>query len=187
MTGLWISAALLAQPVETGASVDVRLSPGEGVTLIAEGDTRGDHGPSSLHVASSHAAVLRPFDLAVIAGEAANPCIAAPCAARRFDGGEDGLPPAPPVPPGALKLSFARHPATGYTTLILENGYLGALAYRARVKERGTWRDADVCWVPPGNRGFEQFPDPVEAIELTALEFRRWHDAYRLPCGDAAR
>ncbi|MCW3846720.1 hypothetical protein OF829_05675 [Sphingomonas sp. LB-2] len=92
------------------------------------------------------------------------------------------LPPAPPVAPGQIRISFVGIADRNEAVLIVENGYGEALRYHITVKGGSQTYYPDVCMVAPGRRGYERFPVQLDGGTLTGLERVTWSRGDPLPC-----
>jgi hypothetical protein len=168
-----VLAALAAAPARAQELV---LGPEEAVTLRIGADAKG-----GFDIAERGRAQWTAHDLAV---------------ARNFVTGAydeavgnntlpldrgTGIPEAPPVVPGAVRLRFL--PIAGrHSELIVENGYDDALVYRATITVAGASRPTDVCVVTPHNRAFEHWPQAIERIVLTDIRLIPWEEGRRITC-----
>ncbi|HEY0013840.1 MAG TPA: hypothetical protein VGB79_13440 [Allosphingosinicella sp.] len=80
----------------------------------------------------------------------------------------------PPIAAGVVRIAFVPVSGGKETFLILENGHTRALAYRARIFQRGRGAPTDVCVVLPGLRAYEHWPYSIERIELTRFRLEAW-------------
>jgi hypothetical protein len=93
----------------------------------------------------------------------------------------------PPVKPGQVRIILrgaapsAAHPK-GEMLLSLENGYDGALRYRAVLRSGDRSTPTDVCIVIPHKFGFEHWPYPFDRIELSDLRVIPWHEGDPVTC-----
>jgi len=74
-----------------------------------------------------------------------------------------------PIASGVIRVSFFQLTGSdgkSATLLVFENGYDRALHYKARLTRGGKTSPTDVCTVLPHLRGYEQWPYPVERIDL---------------------
>jgi hypothetical protein len=96
--------------------------------------------------------------------------------------------PPPPVNPGILRISFryVQPPlakgANGDMLLGIENGYDGALRYKAVISRGDRSTQTDVCIVMPLKRGYEQWPYPLDRIELSDFRIIPWHEGDSITC-----
>ena len=93
----------------------------------------------------------------------------------------DGLPQAPPVERGVVKLRFMSV-AGQHMLLIVENGYGQALAYRAQMTRAGQTRPTDVCIVLPANRSYEHWPHTIDRIALSDFALVAWNEGQAPTC-----
>lgn len=70
----------------------------------------------------------------------------------------------------------------GGMMLSIENGYDGALRYRAVLRNGDRSQPTDVCIVMPHKFGFEHWPYPFERIELSDLSIISWHEGDSVTC-----
>lgn len=167
---LWTSAGLAQPPaadvsLRTGETAVVRIAPDGAVAV----ESRGPAQPMNAFEATS----LREM------------------AATQVPAGTGSLPPveitgrqAPSLAPGRIRLTL--RDVAGKTPhdamLSVENGYDRGFRYRA-VMRRGTRSAAtDVCLVLPGRHGFEHWPFPLDAIDLSALRLVPWKEGDPLTC-----
>jgi hypothetical protein len=96
-------------------------------------------------------------------------------------GGENGIPDAPQIPAGAIRIKLV---ALGRdsTLLVVENGYRSALSYRARIRSPGRSRATDVCEVMPERYGIEHWPYRIDRIDLAQLRLIPWVEGQRPRC-----
>jgi hypothetical protein len=73
------------------------------------------------------------------------------------------------------------HPKGGML-LSLENGYDGALRYRAVLRNGDRSQPTDVCIVIPHKFGFEHWPYPFDRVELSDLRIIPWHAGDAVTC-----
>jgi len=74
-------------------------------------------------------------------------------------------------PDGRLRISFIQGPGVEDMILTVENGYEGALTYRAVMMALGPdgqtqWARTSVCTVPPGIYVFEHWPHAIVGLAL---------------------
>jgi hypothetical protein len=82
--------------------------------------------------------------------------------------GAADLPETPALAPQAVRIVFTQIPGTAVMLLELDNGFEGKLQYRAyRLLPDGQRRYTDVCQVAAGKLSFENWPNPMGAIELS--------------------
>ncbi|MBV8686709.1 MAG: hypothetical protein JOZ90_11345 [Alphaproteobacteria bacterium] len=151
----------------------VALRPGERVTLLI------DDGGRSSEAARGEAGELGPFERSAAAAfmGGAYDYAVGPTAALIGE----GLPTPKAVEPGAVRVRLVSLPR-GYTMLILENGYRGALRYRAKLKAGAHSGPTDVCQVMPLKYGFETWPYPISRIELSDLKIEAWSEGQPPVC-----
>jgi hypothetical protein len=96
--------------------------------------------------------------------------------------------PAPPVAPGTASFTLRLVPppasksAEGDMLLTIENGYPGALRYRAVMHKADRAMPTDVCVVIPLKRGYEHWPFRFDRITLSELRVIPWHDGDNVTC-----
>ena len=95
--------------------------------------------------------------------------------------GELGIPEPPPVEDGQVSIKLFALGDAG-TLLILENGYRGALQYRATIDTGGRSERTDVCQVLPSLYSFEHWPYAIERIALSDLRLVPWFEGQRPVC-----
>ena len=94
-----------------------------------------------------------------------------------------GVPEPPPVVGSVLRITFvAPDGRPDHSFLVLENGFDGALTYRARIRVGERTAVTDVCQVPPMSRGDEHWPFHVDEIILSDFSLRPWHQNDRVRC-----
>jgi hypothetical protein len=164
-----IGAPALAQDREP-----VTLAPEEAITL------RLDASGATLAREQGGRAEWSPFDLAVARHLSGITPPKGPAPAMALPG-DAGLPPAPAVRPGVLRLRFMSI-AGEHSILILENGYDRAIVFRARMTRGGETRPTDVCLVVPMHFGFEHWPHPIERIEISDIHLVPWRPGDPVPC-----
>ena len=96
-------------------------------------------------------------------------------------------PPPPIVPAGQVRLTLRLLPAdaarpNGQTMPEVENGYDGALRYRAALRRGGRSTPTDVCIVMPHKLGFEYWPYPAEGVEISDVRVVPWHEGDGVSC-----
>ncbi|MEA3061198.1 MAG: hypothetical protein QOJ94_979 [Sphingomonadales bacterium] len=96
-------------------------------------------------------------------------------------------PDAPPIKAGQVRIILRTvAPSVDYPKgemlLSLENGYDGALRYRAVLRSGDRSMPTDVCIVIPHRFGFEHWPFPFERIELSDLQVVPWHAGDSVSC-----
>lgn len=158
-----------AAPAEAGERDGVvTIAVGEAVTLTL------DDGGRPHETARGPAPRLTPFEAAAV-WNLTNRVYGEPLGAEfaPIQSGEDGVPEADPIAPGAIRIKFVSLERHG-TTLLIRNGYPAGLAYRARIRVSGSARTTDVCEVLPRRVAIEHWPEPIEAIELSRLHFVPW-------------
>jgi hypothetical protein len=93
----------------------------------------------------------------------------------------------PTVQPGQVRITLralapsSAHPK-GEMMLSLENGYDGALHYRAALRNGGRSMPTDVCIVLPHKFGFEHWPYPFERVGISDLRVIPWHEGDAVTC-----
>src|SRR3954447_9173682 len=93
----------------------------------------------------------------------------------------------PVIKPGQVRITLralapsAANPK-GEMLLSLENGYDGALQYRALLRNGDRSMPTDVCIVMPHKFGFEHWPYPFERVELSDLRIVPWHEGDAVTC-----
>lgn len=94
----------------------------------------------------------------------------------------DGTRPPAPVPASdRIRVRFTPVAGNGHSLLVIENGYRGALAYRATMFTPGA-KPTDVCLVMPGKVGVEHWPYPIAAIEMRQIRLIPWTPENGLTC-----
>ncbi|MEA3034934.1 MAG: hypothetical protein QOH04_693 [Sphingomonadales bacterium] len=93
----------------------------------------------------------------------------------------------PSVQPGQVRITLrALAPSSarpnGEMMLSLENGYDGALRYRAALRNGDRSMPTDVCIVLPHKFGFEHLPYPYERVEISELRVIPWHEGDAVTC-----
>jgi hypothetical protein len=175
MLPLLAPALALAQP-----AAKVEISPGETLTLRVAGD-----GAATVDGRAA-AAPLNDLEtdfmgrarrVAIVPGVKSQP---------PFPGMSATSP--PPVAPGLLRITFRLVPppvakgANGDMLLSIENGYDGALRYKAVMRRGNGAKPTDVCIVMPLKRGYEQWPFPFDRIELSDFRLIPWHQGDGISC-----
>ena len=166
-----VVAALLAFPAEAGDIPEIRLVPGEAVTV------RFDDGGRIGKPSRSRAEWTR-YDLLaarVLAGMTP-PAEAMP---EGISLGElDGVKPGP-IPGDEVRMRFLSIGGQ-HALLVVENGQGRGLRYRARMTVDGETKPTDVCIVLPRRPSYEHWPFRIERLQLSDFEFVPWHSE-RLP------
>jgi hypothetical protein len=174
LTGAMLIAALPA-PAAAQAVGTIGLARGETVNFQID-----DGGAAVL--ARGRADALSAYDQATLdLVRNADPKLATGANAIAITDGQLG-PSAPPIAPGAIRISFVAVRDGAESLLILENGYDRGLAYRARITIRGRSQPTDVCVVIPGRRGHEFWPEPIERIELSGFRLQPWDESQPVHC-----
>jgi hypothetical protein len=175
LAALFVPAIAFAQPsakVEVGAGdmVTVRIA-GDGKAIV---DARSPAGP----LPDTDAAFLEQMrTVAIVPDVKSQPAIP----------GRSPTPP-PPVTPHLLRIGLRAVPPpaakgpNGDMLLSIENGYDGALRYRAVLHRGGNATPTDVCIVLPLKRGFEHWPYPFDRVELSDLRIVPWHEGDTITC-----
>jgi hypothetical protein len=99
-----------------------------------------------------------------------------------IESGVDGVPPLAEVQRGQVKFSFLLLQPPGHSLLIVENGYVEAIAYRAKITVKGKETATDVCIVIPQKRAYEHWPYEIEQIEVIAPARRGWSERDGVKC-----
>ncbi|HEV2866422.1 MAG TPA: hypothetical protein VGX37_07890 [Allosphingosinicella sp.] len=166
-------AALAAAPV--AAAEDIRLSPGEAVTLrtvagepLAAAATERSRAEWGAHDLRSARELV---DLNQNGGG-----IGTGDDSVALSGGD-----APPIPAQTIRFKFF-HIAGQHSLLVVDNGLDEALAYRARITVAGRTEPTDVCLVLPNRRGYEHWPYAIERISLSELRPLPWQEGDRVTC-----
>jgi len=81
-----------------------------------------------------------------------------------------------------IKLHFVRPDGGDHSMLVIENGYDRGMVYRARMRTGGKTEPTDVCLVMPGRFGFEYWPYPIDALELSDIRLVPWQDGNPIRC-----
>jgi len=87
--------------------------------------------------------------------------------------GENGIPDAPPITPGTLRIKLVSL-GPDSTLLVLENGYDRGLSYRATILAPGEATSTDVCQVMPRRYSLEHWPYRITRLELSGLRLVPW-------------
>jgi len=157
------TAALLGLAASPALAADtISLRPGEAVTVVIDDGGRATvaEGGAARPMSDHDKAMVR--DLLVNHPDAFGPKAAIVTA------GETG--PVPPVKKGEVHFSFLALGNGGRERLlIVENGYVLGLRYRAVMHRSGRVEPTDVCVVIPERRGYEHWSYPIDRIELGAL------------------
>jgi hypothetical protein len=146
----------------------VSLKLGEAVTLTI------DDGGRVIEARRGPAAALSPFEREWARHASRGEYDwASGATAMAIPSGEDGIPAAPQVQAGELRIKFVPLPGD-HSMLVLENGYPNAVKYRARIHRAGAEGATDVCEALPDKFGLEHWPYPIERIDLHGFTFRPW-------------
>ncbi len=90
------------------------------------------------------------------------------------------------VPDGRVRTSFLQVPGSAAMILTVENGYEGALNYRATmmtVSQDGVrWERTSVCTVGPGIYSLEHWPYPIVALALDDFELASKDEPVEVVC-----
>jgi hypothetical protein len=172
---LLFPAIAFAQPpakvdIAAGETVTLRIA-GDGAATI---DSRKPAGP----LPEMDAAFMgQAKTAAIVPGVKSQPAIAANSSKAP-----------PPVAPGAVRISLrlvqppiSKSP-TGDMLLTIENGYDGALRYKAVMHRGDRAAPTDVCIVIPLKRGYEHWPYPFDRIELSNFSLVPWHAGDNISC-----
>jgi hypothetical protein len=175
LAALLVPAVALAQPaakvqIDAGQSVTLRIG-GDGAATI---DGRSPVGP----LTDMETGFMQQIkSVAIVPGVKSQPAIP----------GRTSTPP-PPVARGVVRISLRSVPpplaksAGGDMLLSIENGYDGALSYKAVLRRGDGATPTDVCIVMPLKRGFEQWPYPFDRIELSGFRLIPWHEGDSISC-----
>jgi len=176
-TGLaFIASAYIAfsTPALAQGETSIALTPGQSVAL-----TVADKGEA--RVVRRGRGEWTPHDLAAARHLVGQPIPEAPVPeATPLPGAPEGVR-VPPVARDVINLRFMSV-AGRHTLLIVENGYAGALRYRARMTRDGQMRPTDVCVVLPSNRSYEHWPHPIDRIELSDFALVTWNEGDTPAC-----
>jgi hypothetical protein len=166
-----LAAALLATPVAAQHIPNIRLAPGEAVTVrFDDGGRIGE--PTRSRAKWTRYDVLAARELAGMTP----PQEAMP---EGLPLGElDGVKPGP-IPADEVRVRFMSI-GDRNSLLVVENGQGQGLRYRARMTVRGETKPTDVCIVLPRRPSYEHWPYRIERLELSDFEFIPWN-ADRLP------
>jgi hypothetical protein len=160
---LFIAMAFVAAWVSTGvAARDLNLRPGEQVVVEIDAD-------GAMTVAAGDVTrISREEQAGIVDAVARNPGAQGPNSVG-VNGAEFGV---KPVESDKLRISFIDLASIGMPDdrlLVIENGYGRALRYRAVISRGTRSQPTDVCTVLPTLRGYEHWPYPIDAIELSDL------------------
>jgi hypothetical protein len=175
LIGLAMTPALTApQPRDR-----VSISCGQGVVVrvAADGTLQAD--------APAEAAPLNAFESGAVAAMKTTPSVGTGVQPPVVIGQKTLTPPI--VPAGQVRLTLRNLPAdaaggNGQTMLEIENGYDGALRYRAALRRGGRSTPTDVCIVMPHRLGFEYWPYPVEEVDISDVRVVPWHEGDGITC-----
>lgn len=161
---LWALAAMVAA---APAHAQIALEPGQAITLSLSND-------ADVRVTAMARTTAMPFDRAFLAKvDDAYKSQDNVWTARMND--------APAIAPDALELRFVV--VDGKTTiLVLSNGYLDGVTYRAAIYTHGKSSPTDVCLMMPHVRGYEYWPFAIDRIELSAFHRAPWKQGDPIPC-----
>ncbi|MET1110984.1 MAG: hypothetical protein ABWX67_05585 [Allosphingosinicella sp.] len=171
---LALAAALLAFPAAARDIPNIRLAPGESVTVrFDDGGRVGE--PSRERAKWTRYDVLAARELAGMTP----PQDAMPegIPLRELDGVKPE-----PIPADEVRVRFMSI-GDKHALLVVENGQGRGLRYRARMTAGGVTKPTDVCIVLPRRPSYEHWPYRIERIELSDFEFIPWN-ADRLPTCD---
>ena len=176
-TGFAFIAAIAfaySAPAVAQAEEGVALEPGQSAVLTVAG--KGE-----IRVIQRGRGEWTPHDLAAARHLVGQPIPEAPVPeATPLPGAPEGVR-VPPVARDVINLRFMSV-AGRHTLLIVENGYAGALRYRARMTRDGQTRPTDVCVVLPSNRSYEHWPHPIDRIELSDFALVTWNEGDTPAC-----
>jgi hypothetical protein len=151
-------------PIEPGQAIELRL---------------GSSGDGDIRITAIAQAEWAPYDLAAARHLAGQPIPDAP------QPHAEPLPRGPiapePVEAGVVNLRFFSI-AGRAAFLAIENGYDGALTYRAQMTREGQSRHTDVCLVVPLRRGYEYWPHPIDRLILSDFRLVPWREGQRVTC-----
>ncbi|HEX8655632.1 MAG TPA: hypothetical protein VF693_10465 [Allosphingosinicella sp.] len=164
-----VSALSLAPPAAAERqSATVTLEAGESVVVTL------DDGGRPHETARGAAPRLSRFEAAAVwnltrgvYGEAVGP------ESARIVAGEDGVPVAPAIAPGAVRIKLVSL-GPDSTLLVLENGYDRGLSYRATIAAPGEAVATDVCQVMPRRFSLEHWPYRITRLELSGFRLVPW-------------
>ena len=168
------ASLLIAAPVTAQAQDKVRVAIGQDVsfTIDANGATI-----TGTQVAGSPA----PYETAMGA-EFSRGAHADAMGPNGKPMTNDGTRPPAPVPAtGKIRVRFTRVAGYNHSLLVIENGYRGALVYRAMIFMPDA-KPTDVCLVMPGKVGVEHWPYPIAAIEMLQIRLIPWTPENGLVC-----
>jgi hypothetical protein len=175
LAAMLVPAVALSQP-----ATKIAIAPGETLTLRVTGDgsaTVEGRTPAGPLTGLETEFMRQATAAAIVPGVASQP----PLPGR-------SMTPPPPVAPGLLRITFRSVPpplakgANGDMMLGIENGYDGALRYKAVMRRGGRSQPTDVCIIIPLKRGYEQWPYLFDGIELSDFHIIPWHEGDAVSC-----
>jgi hypothetical protein len=170
MSRLCLAAAafMLAAAAPT-TPLKVSLTPGEAVTLLI------DDGGHVSETKRSSGATADAFEQN-IARELSTGSMTWASGPKSALITAEGRPKQRPIVRGEIHIKLVEAPP-GESLLLIENGYDGAVTYRATMTVKGRTVAAEVCQVRPGLFGAEQSSDWIERFELSDIHLEPWPKA----------
>ena len=176
---LLIGLALLPAVAAAQAPRSVTIAAGSSVVVHVAPDG------SLWSAAPTPASPMNGFEAAALAQMRATPLTDSQVQpAVPLDGGSA---PTPKIKSGELRITLRALAPTGANPkgemlLEIENGYDGALRYRAVLRNGDRSQPTDVCIVMPRKFGFEHWPYPFERVELSDFRVIPWHEGDGVTC-----